>query len=295
MSNFDLLNRQCDDVILISDNYCLDSSFEILVKNFEFFENKLNSINKQDDKVSILKSRFDKNKQKYYKFITFVNQFSASLENVHAVFNRQRDTWQTKNTPLEIIYNEVVPITRWGTFNNRNGEITRNQNIISPIKKQIIDWVNQTFIEEQYGIYGNLRIRVYLSADITDTFTFNGRYDETCDAGGGSRTVCCNPCGDPRRPSRGCNRMGTIYVDGVRKQGPGGCGDLGTWCPPAVHDTTCATGTCKGWGGGYNPRQWRSHPLRVSRTIQYNDRYLIGYDTLDLIMDSRSFLWKENI
>jgi hypothetical protein len=277
MSNFDLLNRQCDDIILISENYCLDKSFDILLKNFQFFEQKLNSIDNQNDRINIIKERFNKNKQSYYKLLTFVNQFSASLENVHQTFNRYRDTWQTKNTPLEIIYGELIPITNWGNFNQNNGTITRfnndvnGQNRALGVTRQVTDWVNKNFVEEEYGVYNRIDVRIYIKGNVNDTFTFNGRYVEMCNPAGGNTQVCCNGCG-ALGGSKGCNRMG-----------PNGrtCGNMYTYCPASVFSTNCVTGTCRGWKANTNKATWQGEELKVTGRIVFADTYLMGYDILN--------------
>lgn len=285
MSNFDLLDRQCDDAVLIAENYCLDKSFDVLVRNFQFFEEKLNSLDDQGDKINVIRDRFNKNKQKYYKLLTFVNQFSASLENVNGVFNTYRNTWQTKDAPLEIIYENLIPVTQWATFNQKNGKLTRfipSTPSVITLSREIVSWVNRNFVEEQYGIYNRIKVRLYIRGNVTDTFTFNGSYKEKCSANGhtnsgktgGTLKVCCTGCGD-LGGSRGCNRMGP---DGRT------CGNMYRYCPPSVNSSNCQTGTCKGWGEGTNPKKWSFKELEVSGKITFADTYLLGHDTLTLEM-----------
>ena len=285
MSNFDLLNTQCDNAILIAEDYCLDKSFDILIRNFQFFEEKLNSFDDQSDKINVIKNRFIKNKEKYYKLLTFVNQFSASLENVNDVFNTYKNIWQTKNTPIEVIYDKLVPVTKWADFNQKNGRLTRfgsTTSSVLDISREITEWVNINFVEEQYGIYNTIKVRLYIKGSVNDTFTFNGSYEEKCSANGhsnssgktGVMTVCCTGCGG-LGGSRGCNRMG-----------PNGrtCGNMYTYCPAGVDSTNCATGTCKGWGEGTDPSKWSFKELNVSGTLVYADTYLLGHDILTLEM-----------
>lgn len=279
MSNFDLLDTTCDDIILISEDFCLDKSFDILINNFQFFETELNKIDDQNDRVNIIRDRFNKNKEKYYKLLTFVNQFSASLENVHATFNRYRDTWQTKNTPLEVVYEKLVYINDWGTFNQKTGNITRKSDITN-VTNEVLSWANRNFIEEQYATYKNIKVRVYITADINDTFTFNGKFKERCGTGGVNAKVCCNGCGD-LGGCKGCNRMGP---DGRT------CGNMYRYCPASVPSRNCVTGACKGWKEGSNKNKWQFQDLSVSKNIIYADTYLIGFDTLTLV--SKNSKWE---
>jgi hypothetical protein len=283
MNNFDLLNRQCDDVVLIAENYCLDKSFDILIRNFQFFEQRLNAIDDQNDRINVIKDRFNKNKNKYYKLLTFVNQFSASLENVNNVFNSYRNTWQTKDTPLEIVYEDIVPVTRWASFDQKSGKLTRFSSItnanVRSIARDVTEWANRNFVEEQYGIYNRIKVRLYIKGTVNDTFTFNGNYKEKCDANGhasgkatGVLKVCCNGCGDLGGYA-GCNRMGP---DGRT------CGNMYRYCPPTKNSNNCATGTCKGWGEGTNPANWTFKELKITGRIVFADTYLLGYDTLTL-------------
>jgi hypothetical protein len=234
-------------------------------------------------RFEILLDKYEKNKDKYLKFLTFVSQFSASLENIQKTYDAYKNIWSIISTPLEIIYPALVPINNWGTFDIKTGNITEDIILSRNEVSKIVSWVNDKFPEQEYGTYKNISIRVYFYMEIAVPYKMSASFVEECYAGGASTQVCCNGCGISRG-HQGCNRMGP---DGKT------CGNMYNWCPgPFFNSTNCASGSCKGWELGQNRNTWKSTRLSISRTITFpNDRFFIGYRTLRLRINNRN-VWE---
>jgi hypothetical protein len=281
--NFDLLNRDCQKAILISEDYCLDKSFDIIKKNFDTFAIDLGVTDDQFERFEILKEKYEKNKDKYRKFLTFVNQFSSSLEDVQKTYNQYKNIWSAISTPIEIIFPEITEISNWGTFDIKTGKIEK---VVSSSTNKTItkveNWINSKFPENEYGLYKNISVRIYFYIEIPVKYNINASYDEKCFAGGASTKVCCGGCGF--KDNQGCNRMGP--------KGSHTCGNMYDWCPaPYYNSSNCATGSCKGWKSGENKSKWKQEKLKISKEIIFpNDKFFIGYDTINLSINNNR--WK---
>jgi hypothetical protein len=271
----DLLNTSCQDIVLISEDYCLDKSFDIIFKNFDILSSKLESKQKEVDLYKILKEKYNKNKEKYNKFLTFVDQFSSSLLDVMSAFNTNRDLWSIVNTPMEVIYPTIIYLEDWGTFNQKDGVLTKTT-ASSNTQKHIEEWINYKFPYGQYGIYEKLNVRIYIQTKIPFTFSFKAEFNEACAASGGTMTICCKPC-DMGNDSKGCNRMGP--------KGSHVCGNMYDYCPSASHSSHCANGQCVGTGG---------KKLEINRKITLpDDSYLLGNDLLKFEVNETTLLWQK--
>jgi hypothetical protein len=282
--NFDLLNTSCQKAILISEDYCLDKSFDIIIQNFNVFSNDLAMTNDQFDRFQILKDKYEKNKDKYRKFLTFVSQFSSSLENVQQVHSQYKNIWSVISTPMEIFYPEILSIEKWGSFNIKTGEITEVNSVeTAKTINNIETWVNSKFPENEYGIYKNISVRIYFYIEIPVKYKMNATYNEKCIVGGKSTKVCCKPCGFGGFAP--CNRMGGKN-DHV-------CGNMFSRCPGAYYNSSnCATGSCSGWKSETDPKLWKGQDLKISREIIFNnDKFFIGYSKINLSINSNNS-WK---
>jgi hypothetical protein len=281
--NFDLLNTTCQKAILISENFCLDKSFDIIKQNFDVFAKDLGMSDDQFQRFEILLDRYEKNKNKYRKFLTFVSQFSASLEDVQRTYNRYKNIWSIVSTPMEIIYPTILPVEKWGSFNVKTGIINENFSISNTEVTKIENWVNNKFPEQEYGIYKNISIRVYFYFEKPVSYKMSASFIEKCYAGGGSSKVCCT----------GCSNFGGYA--GCNRPGPGGniCGNMYDWCPaPYYNSTNCNTGSCKGWEKGQDKKTWKEKKLAISREIIFpNDKFFIGYQILRLQINNNN-VWK---
>ena len=99
--NFDLLNTACQNAILISEDYCLDKSFDIIDNNLQKLSQDLESSSFDIEKFVILRQRYDKNKNLYNKFITFTRQFSSKLIDVQKTYDTYKNIWASNSTPLK--------------------------------------------------------------------------------------------------------------------------------------------------------------------------------------------------
>jgi hypothetical protein len=280
--NFDLLNTSCQKAILISEDYCLDKSFDIIKQNFDVFSTDLGMTDDQIDRFEILKQKYEKNKDKYRKFLTFVSQFSSSLENIQKVYDQYKDIWAVISTPMEIFYPNILPIEKWGTFDIKTGEITKVNSVATlNTIKNVETWVNGKFPESEYGIYKNITVRIYFYIEIPITYKMTASYNEKCTAGGKNTKVCCKPCNvGGFQP---CNRMG----------GGDSCGNMFTMCPANYYNSqNCVTGFCAGWSSDADPKTWKGRDLKISREIIYpNDRFFIGYNKINLSINNNA--WKQ--
>ena len=270
----DIVDPNCQDIVLISEDYCLDKSFDIIQKNFEVLTTKLENKQKEVDLYKILREKYSKNKQKYEKFLTFVNQFSGNLLDVYYVFEKYRNIWSIINTPMEIVYPSIISLNNWGEFDKKNGILTKtlaSQNT----QKEILEWTNYKFEYSLYGLYEFLNVRVYIDTSLPFNFSLNAEYDELCLANGGTKTVCCRGCGFGS-DNKGCNRMGP--------KGTHVCGNMYDYCPSGNHSTNCATGQCTGSG---------NKKLQINKTITLpNDTYLLGSNVLKLKVNKNTKLWE---
>jgi len=270
----DIIDPNCQDIVLISEDYCLDKSFDIIQKNFDVLTKKLDNKQKEVDLYKILREKYSKNKQKYEKFLTFVNQFSGNLIDVYYVFEQYRNIWSIINTPMEIVYPTIISLDNWGEFDEKRG-ILKKTLASQNTEKQILEWTNYKFEYSLYGIYEYLNVRVYVDTTLPFKFSLKAEYDELCLASGGTTTVCCRGCAFDRE-NKGCNRMGP--------NGSHVCGNMYDYCPNARHSTNCATGQCRGSGG---------KKLEINKTITLpNDTYLLGNNILKLKVNKDTKLWE---
>jgi len=284
--NFDLLNTSCQKAILISEDYCLDKSFDIIKENFNVFATDLGATDEQFERFEILKEKYEKNKDKYRKFLTFVSQFSSSLENIQQTYNQYKDIWAAISTPMEIFYPELISIHNWGVFDIKTGKITKNNSLVSNnTVTKIENWVNNKFPEQEYGIYKNISVRIYFYIEIPIKYKMNASYNEKCIVGGTSTKVCCGGCGFGGFAP--CNRMGSSPKDHV-------CGNMFSRCPGAYYNSSnCATGSCSGWQQNKDKKTWKETNLNISREIIFpNDKFFIGYDKINLSINNNN-VWKK--
>jgi hypothetical protein len=313
--NFDLLNTACQNAILISEDYCLDKSFDIIEKNIQRISQDLTSSSFDIEKFLILKERYIKNKNKYNKFITFTRQFSSTLASTQNTFNTYKNIWQASNTPFEIIYPEIVDISEWGTFNKNNGNISEDSNLSKKSINNISKWINDKFPEQRYGIYKKIIINVFLSTNITNKFTFKTKHKEMCDTSQNDAFVlnCTRLNVDGRR---GCNRMETNRLGAPT--GGHQCGNLYSFCTnPYINQKGTAggvtgtqqarvegssTGFCRGWPPGMEPRSvlnpgerpFSGKMLSINSSIECpNDFYLIGYKKVTFVLNTKN-VWERN-
>lgn len=280
--NFNLLDPNCQKSILISEDYCLDKSFDIIKNNFELFSKELNLSNDQFKRFEILKNRFEENKQKYQKYLTFVSQFSASLENVQNIYNTYKNIWEANTTPLEVIYPTFVPVSEWGDFNEKNGVLTEITSISNTSIKSITNWVNGKFSTERFGLYKNLVVRVYITKNIPNNFEVSASFKEDCDCQGGTHEVCCSkPC--THGGHKGCNKM------------PKGnkCGNMFSLCPAGVLlNRGCIKTTCFGWGSGFTQQTWKGKTLSIKRSINsVESNYIVGFSKINFKISTKQ-LWE---
>lgn len=311
--NFDLLNTACQNAILISEDYCLDKSFDIIEKNIQRISQDLTSSSFDIEKFLILKERYIKNKNKYNKFITFTRQFSSTLESTQNTFNTYKKIWEASNTPFEIIYPEIVDISEWGTFNKKNGNISEDSGLSKKSINNISKWINDKFPEQRYGIYKKIIVNVFLSTNIPNKFTFKAKHKEMCDTSQNDAFVLnCNRMNSPG--SKGCNRMETNRLGAPT--GGSRCGNLYDFCTnPFVEKTGPVTGTrkartegsttgyCRGWPPGKEPnsvlnagqRPFGGKMLSVNSSIECpNDFYLIGYKKVTFFLNTTKNIWERD-
>lgn len=284
--NFDLLNTSCQNAILISDDYCLDKSFDIIDKNLQRISQDLESSSFDIDKFVILKERYEKKKDLYNKFLTFTRQFSSRLISVQKTYDSYKDIWNSTSTPFEVIYPEILEVSEWGTFNKGNGILLENKTTSKKAVDNISKWINDKFPEQRYGIYKNITINVFIYTDIPNNFTFESTYNETC----GMPTVGTVGCDGGYRPSlghHGCNRMGT---DGNgRPNGRHSCGNLYDWCWNSYFGipktTGSVTGSCKGLS---TPKK----TMKIKSNLECeNDFYLLGYNQIKYTINKNN-IWE---
>lgn len=281
--SFDLLNPDCQNSILISDDFCLDKSFDIITRNFDYFSEKLYLNDKQQKRFTILKERFEKNKDDYRKLITFVNQFSSSLIDIQNIYNSNKDTWEAKDTPIEVSYPTLISIDTWGNFDEKTGRIIENTGQSLIMVKRIKDWVNSKYPVDKFYLYKNIVVRVYIKKNIPINFEFSSSYKEMCECQGGSQEVCCTrPCA--HGGSQGCNKM---------PSGPS-CGNMYSLCPgPRLVGRPCVVGSCRGWGSGFNEQNWRGKDLNINRKIISNSNdYFVGFSKLNFSLSTNTFRWE---
>jgi hypothetical protein len=271
-------NKKCPDIILIDENYCLNDSFDIMQENFTILLNKLNEADSNSDEREIIINRYEKGKEKYQKFLTYVNQFSGNWLSAVQTFNTYKDFWRIKNTPLEIVYSGLIDIKQWGSYNK--GVISEDTFQSSKTLLNILKWINAKYPYGEYGVYEKLNLNIYIKSDVTDTLDVDVYYDEDCEAGGGKATVCCS----------GCNNWGGLGHKGCNKSIVNGhkqCANMYDWCPGTSGRVTgfaggggskginsssnCATGSCLGWGEGFNSKNWKPQRLSISHTIKEPD------------------------
>lgn len=293
--NFDLLNTACQNAILISDDYCLDKSFDIIDKNIQQIATDLTKTSFDIDKFVILNERYIKNKDKYNKFITFTKQFSSRLIDVQKIYDSNKQIWEATKTPFQIIYPPVVDLSEWGTFDQKTGILKENLNVSKTlINNTITKWINDNFPEQKYGLYKNIIVNVFVSTNFKKTFTFNCKYLELCDTSyNPDFIVKCSPCGNPGY--QGCNRMG-----------PGGshqCGNMFSWCPAPTQINTGSksTGYCRGWEYGNKPtllnydiNKWlfTGKLLKIETTMESDfDFHLLGYNQLEYSINKNN-IWE---
>lgn len=279
--NFNLLNPNCQKSILISEDFCLDKSFDIIRTNFEVFTKELNLSNEQYKRFEILKQRYETNKDKYRKILTFVSQFSASLEDVQRTYNFYKNIWEANTTPIEVIYPVITPVEQWGTFNEKTGVLSENVTTSTQTIQLIERWLNSNYSTSNFGLYKKIIVKIYLNKNIPDTFSYDASFVEDCECQGGTHQVCCTqPCSHGGH--RGCNRM---------PRGPK-CGNMYTLCPNGVLvNGGCQKTSCQGWGAGFNRQTWRNKTLSIKRSINsVPNNYIIGFSKITFAVNNQQ--WK---
>ena len=310
--NFDLLNTSCQNAILISDDYCLDKSFDIIDKNLQRISLDLESSSFDIDKFVILKERYEKKKDLYNKFITFTRQFSSRLISVQKTYDSYKNIWNSTSTPFEVIYPEILEVSEWGTFNKGNGILLENITTSKKAVDNISKWINDKFPEQRYGIYKNITINVFIYTDIPNTFNFKSKHKELCDTSYNDAFVVS--CGGKGVSGPGCNKMAT---DGLgRPTGGGRCGNLGEFCTnewidskgtyggvtgtKKAKNTGKTTGYCRGWPPGEEPkksfaatgRPFSGKMLQINSTLECpTDFYLLGYNQIKYTINKNN-IWE---
>jgi len=299
--NFDLLNTSCQNAILISEDYCLDKSFDIIDKNLQKITQDLESSSFDIEKFVILKQRYDKNKNLYNKFITFTRQFSSRLISTQNTYNNYKTIWENSSTPFEIIFPEIIELSEWGTFNKGNGVLLENKTTSKKVVNDLSKWINDKFPEQKYGIYKNINVNVFVYTDIPNKFNFKAKHKELCDTSYNDAFLL--KCGGKCVSGPGCNKMAT---DGLgRPTGGGRCGNLGEFCTNEWIDskgtyggvtgtkkaktTGQTTGYCRGWPPGQEPekafsangRPFSGKMLQINSSLEcLFDFYLLGYNQI---------------
>jgi hypothetical protein len=281
--NFNLLTPDCQNALLISDDFCLSKSFEIIENNFDLFSNELNLNDEQYKKYVILKERFENNKDKYRKFLTFVNQFSASLEDIQSTYNFYKDTWEANKTPIELLYPNLISVNLWGSFDEKTGKILENTTTSTFVVNQIKNWINTKYPPNSFYLYKKFVVLLYFQKNIPADFKFSATFKEDCDCQGGTSVVCCSGPAN-HGGSRGCNKMPV---------GPR-CGNMFILCPAAtLVNKNCTVGSCKGWGSGFNAQSWKGKTLSIDRKITSpNNNYFIGFSKITFSLNINTNTWE---
>jgi len=276
ISNLLEANKKCPDIILIDENYCLNDSFDIIQKNFTFLLEKLRSSESSSEESQIIYDRYEDNKEKYQKFLTYVNQFSGNWLAAVQTFNTYKDFWRLKNAPLEVLYPVIIDISQWGTHDK--GVIQEDTLKSQQTIEKVLKWANSVFLMKDFGIYENLNIRVYISATRSSSLEFKCYYDEECEAAGGSARICCE----------GCNSWSYLGYKGCNKsvvKGHQQCANMYEWCPGTsgkvtgfvggtrkgnkgiTNSESCVEGSCVGWASDSDKNSWRGRRLEIEQKI----------------------------
>lgn len=282
--NFDLLNTSCQNAILISEDYCLDKSFDIIDKNLQKITQDLESSSFDIEKFVILKQRYDKNKNLYNKFITFTRQFSSRLISVQDTYNNYKTIWENSSTPFEIIFPEIIELSEWGTFNKGNGVLLENKTTSKNIVDDISKWINDKFPEQRYGIYKNITVNVFIGTDIPNVFKYTTKFNEQC----GTATTTTAGCPPPYLGHSGCNRMGTDWQG--RPNGGHVCGNQYSFCfNKFLSSNTKIEGT---YSGSCKGKNHSNRILQVKSELESpNDFYLLGYNQIKYTMNKNN-IWE---
>ena len=283
--NFDLLNTSCQNAILISEDYCLDKSFDIIDKNLQKITQDLESSSFDIEKFVILKQRYDKNKNLYNKFITFTRQFSSRLISTQNTYNNYKTIWENSSTPFEIIFPEIIELSEWGTFNKGNGVLLENKTTSKNVVDGVSKWINDKFPEQRYGIYKNINVNVFVWTDIPNKYSFKASLNEQC----GMSTTGSVGC-DGYRPSlghKGCNRMGTDWNG--RPNGGHQCGNMYDFCYNPYLGNVSVGGTVVGSCRGINQNK---KIMQIKTEIESpNDFYLLGYNQIKYTINKNN-IWE---
>lgn len=328
-------NTKSPNVILIDENYCLKDSFDIIQTNFKTLIGALNNLGSDNFYAQTVIDRYNKNKIKYQQFLTMVSQFSSNWTDALQTYGKNINIWNNVYTPLEIVYPVIVPVSDWGQYigttitENPAISVSKINEMTIWINSKFPPALYDIYKKINMAVYFKGSFGVSLKFDVSyaencapasntskvcceicpprfpskgcNHSVIGGRpacanmYDWCPGSGGNVEGFYAGPKLDATKTVTTKDKNGKkhtkvqeVYVSRA---------DQVQVAKGIVYESAekCVEGSCKGWGLGYDKAKWTGGLLNVQGSLAENDSRLIGFKTINFVLDLTTNKWIRQI